>query len=91
MQKKNMLNRQKKVGLGQTPPLVWEKFPRFIVFFLEDLPYNGDDDDEKIEMMMMLIVILLKRSKPWARLWQSERKLIPQQKTEEGTIFRWKS
>ena len=28
-----MLNRQKKVGLGQTPPLVWEKFPRFIVFF----------------------------------------------------------
>ena len=33
MQKK--LGKQtKKVGLGQTPPLVWEKFPRNVVFFL---------------------------------------------------------
>ena len=32
MQKK--LGKQtKKVGLGQTPPLVWEKFPRKVVFF----------------------------------------------------------
>ena len=32
MQKK--LGKQtKKGGLGQTPPLVWEKFPRKVVFF----------------------------------------------------------
>ena len=39
MQKKHA-KQTKKVGLGQTPPLVWEKFPRFIVFFLESLPYT---------------------------------------------------
>ena len=31
--KQNLANRQKKVGLGQTPPLAWEKFPRKVVFF----------------------------------------------------------
>ena len=34
------------MGLGQTPPLVWEKFPRKVVFFLECLPYGGSDDNE---------------------------------------------
>ena len=49
MQKKNMLNRQKKVGLGQTPPLVWEKFPRFIVFFSGGPPlvYTGTGGDNQ--------------------------------------------
>ena len=33
MQKKNMLNRQKKVGLGQTPPPSMGKIPTFYRFF----------------------------------------------------------
>ena len=44
MQKKNMLNRQKKWDWVRPPPLVWEKFPRFIVFFLESLPKSDEPD-----------------------------------------------
>ena len=35
--KKTWQTDKKKVGLGQTPPLVWEKFPRKVVFFLVPL------------------------------------------------------
>ena len=38
--KKKLGKQTKKVGLGQTPPLVWEKFPRNIVF-PEDVPKVG--------------------------------------------------
>ena len=38
MQKKNMLNRQKKWDWVRPPPLVWEKFPHKVVFFWRTPP-----------------------------------------------------
>ena len=38
MPKKNLVNKHKQVGMGQTPPLVWEKFPLNPVFFSEGVP-----------------------------------------------------
>ena len=37
--KKNLVNKHKQVGLGQTPPPLYGKFSHLIPFFSEGVPY----------------------------------------------------